>query len=287
MFCMSCGTQLPEGARFCINCGTPINEKNTSFVKPQSSIGARIVPAICTSCGATLEVNGEEKTATCPFCNSSYIVDQAINNYDVKMRGNLKVENATINVTGSNIDNLLKRAGAFEEEGELEAALDYYNRVLDIDFSNEEGKEGFDRVKDKIKNYIYFETDGNSVFKFGRLQLKKGILIFKDNKGKETVYDLKGLKNIRKTVGCLGFSYSGRLTEITYGCNRASEWVEVLGKAQIGIYPEIRRMKRGELEEYILNNFSPKSKIKAIKFYRERTGRDLGEAKAVIDELFD
>lgn len=287
MFCVNCGTQLPEGARFCINCGIAMAGNQATFIKPQGSIGTRIVPAICTSCRATLEVNGDEKLAICPFCDSSYIVDQAIHNYDVNMRGNLTVENATINVIGSKVENLLIRARTFEEEGELEAALDYYNRVLDIDFSNEEGQEGLERVKDIIKNYVYFETEANSIFKFGRLQLKKGILIFKDNKGKETIYDLNNMRNIRKTVGCLGFLYSGKITEITYGCNRASEWVEVLGKAQLGIYTEMKTMKRGELEEYVLNNFSSKSKVKAIKFYRERTGIGLAEAKAIIDELFD
>ena len=26
MFCMNCGTQLPEGAKFCFKCGTDMNQ---------------------------------------------------------------------------------------------------------------------------------------------------------------------------------------------------------------------------------------------------------------------
>ena len=34
MFCMNCGTQLPDGAKFCMNCGTKGGE-----------VGAGAVPA--------------------------------------------------------------------------------------------------------------------------------------------------------------------------------------------------------------------------------------------------
>ena len=34
MFCMNCGTQLPDGAKFCMNCGTKVGE-----------VGAGAVPA--------------------------------------------------------------------------------------------------------------------------------------------------------------------------------------------------------------------------------------------------
>ena len=32
MFCMNCGTQLPDGAKFCMNCGTKVGEVGASAV---------------------------------------------------------------------------------------------------------------------------------------------------------------------------------------------------------------------------------------------------------------
>ena len=47
-------------------------------------------------------------------------MEQAINNYNINVNGNLNVENATINVNGIDIDNLLLRARDFELDGEEE-----------------------------------------------------------------------------------------------------------------------------------------------------------------------
>ena len=32
MFCMNCGTQLPDGAKFCMNCGTKVGEVGAGAV---------------------------------------------------------------------------------------------------------------------------------------------------------------------------------------------------------------------------------------------------------------
>ena len=42
-----------------------------------------LVPAKCTSCCGTLEVDAELKAAICPHCGSAYIVQEAINQYNV------------------------------------------------------------------------------------------------------------------------------------------------------------------------------------------------------------
>lgn len=41
-----------------------------------------LVKAICTNCGAQLEVNDALDAAICPHCNTAYIVEKAINNYN-------------------------------------------------------------------------------------------------------------------------------------------------------------------------------------------------------------
>lgn len=42
-----------------------------------------LVPAKCTSCCGTLEVDAELKAAICPHCGSAYIVQEAINQYNI------------------------------------------------------------------------------------------------------------------------------------------------------------------------------------------------------------
>ena len=48
MFCMNCGTQLPDGAKFCMNCGTKVGEVGAGAVPsgkkyPSKTIAATII----------------------------------------------------------------------------------------------------------------------------------------------------------------------------------------------------------------------------------------------------
>ena len=42
------------------------------------------VKAQCTNCGGHLEVDSSKDAAICPFCNSPYIVEKAINQYQIR-----------------------------------------------------------------------------------------------------------------------------------------------------------------------------------------------------------
>lgn len=238
MFCMNCGMQLPDMAKFCLQCGTAINA-----MMPQSA-ATKLVPAKCTCCDAGLQVDPDLQTAICQYCNTEYIVDQAIQNYNIQvagnMSGNMNISNATINFAGVNAENLLIRAQEFEENEDYEAAISYYNKVLDIDLGRQEAKDGLERVKYALQNYIYFETDANKVFSMGKMQLKKGLLIYKANSGKEERYNLEDIYNIRKSMGCLVFMYGKKKLEISYGCSRVKEWIGLIEQAQKGKYPERR-----------------------------------------------
>ena len=50
-----------------------------------------LVPAKCPSCGAQLELDDNMKRAECKFCKSTIIVDEAIQKYQVELKGNVKV----------------------------------------------------------------------------------------------------------------------------------------------------------------------------------------------------
>lgn len=153
MFCMQCGTELPDGAKFCVNCGTSQGDSknNAGNGAVSAATGTKFVDAKCTNCGAKLEVDPNMKKASCSFCGAEFIVDQAISNYNISVNGNMNIGKATINVTGHDKNNLLMRAKDFEDKNKFDEAIDYYNRVLDIDFKDVDAKEGIQRINQKIK----------------------------------------------------------------------------------------------------------------------------------------
>jgi len=159
MFCAKCGTKLSDEAKFCNNCGakTSNSDNSASQVTAIGNQDSRLVPAKCTNCGGQLTVNENQKSAICPFCNSSFIVEQAINNYNVQINGNMSIGNATININGVNTANLVARANAFESQNDFDAALEYYDRVLDIDINNVDAIQGIQRIRQKQKDQ-YIQT---------------------------------------------------------------------------------------------------------------------------------
>ncbi len=76
----------------------------------------KMAPAICTQCGGTVEVNKAEETAKCPFCGASFIIEKAINNYNVKYAHVEHADNVNIDVSGA-VKDVLGFVGEQMEEG--------------------------------------------------------------------------------------------------------------------------------------------------------------------------
>ncbi len=57
----------------------------------ENDLKTRLVPAVCTQCGARLEVDPSQDAAVCPYCNTPYVVDKAIRNYNIQ---NARIEHA-------------------------------------------------------------------------------------------------------------------------------------------------------------------------------------------------
>lgn len=70
----------------------------------------KMVPAICTQCGGTVEVDKAEKEAKCPFCGTSFMIDKGISNYNVKYANIEHADNVNIDVTGA-VKEVLDFAG--------------------------------------------------------------------------------------------------------------------------------------------------------------------------------
>ncbi|MBR0149084.1 MAG: zinc ribbon domain-containing protein [Lachnospiraceae bacterium] len=134
---MKCGQELPDGAMFCFKCGTPIG----TLMGSMSNDTTKLVPAKCTGCGAPLKVNPEEKTAKCEHCGNEFIVQEAINNYNISTTGNVNISGSNITIkSGPDVESYLYRANEFFNEFNFDKANEYYEKVLDLDPMNSEAK---------------------------------------------------------------------------------------------------------------------------------------------------
>ena len=116
------------------------------------------VQAKCPNCGGFLAVDNSKDAAICQFCNTPFVVEKAINNYNINISGNVNVEKATINVEGApSVINLLIRAHSFVLSKEYDKAISYYNRVLDIDPLNSEAKECIEKITTPKRDNLILE----------------------------------------------------------------------------------------------------------------------------------
>ncbi|MBO7676309.1 MAG: hypothetical protein J6S49_02170 [Erysipelotrichaceae bacterium] len=70
----------------------------------------KLVPAICSQCGATLEVDPSQEAAVCRFCNTPFVIEKAINNYNVKYANIEHADNVNIDLSGT-VKEVLNFAG--------------------------------------------------------------------------------------------------------------------------------------------------------------------------------
>ena len=72
----------------------------------------KMVPAVCTQCGASLEVDPREEAAVCSYCGTPFIVQKAIQQYTV---AHASIEHADVHVV---------------KKGAVESVLDFADRQL-------------------------------------------------------------------------------------------------------------------------------------------------------------
>ena len=56
----------------------------------------QLVPAVCTQCGAQLEVDPTQEAAVCKYCGTPFIVQKAVNNYNIQHATIEHADNVTI-----------------------------------------------------------------------------------------------------------------------------------------------------------------------------------------------
>ena len=72
-----------------------------------------LVSAKCTDCGANLKVDNTKDAAICEFCGSAFIVEKAINNYNITNNNNINAN--VVNIYGGNSADFQIRAGVLEK----------------------------------------------------------------------------------------------------------------------------------------------------------------------------
>lgn len=138
MFCMNCGQQLPDGAKFCLSCGTRQGEVSAEPAKKADAINLdgshTFVPAMCPNCSAHMKVDSSNRIARCESCGTECLVQDAIKALNVK--GNVHVSNATINISGTNAESLLQRVEIMLADGDFSGAMAKCDTILDLDPTN-------------------------------------------------------------------------------------------------------------------------------------------------------
>jgi ribosomal protein L7/L12 len=141
-----------------------------------------IVPAKCTQCGANIDIDSTRDAGICQYCGTAFITEKAINHFN----NTYNIQNATIHVSGVDIENLLIRAVQFEKKNDREKALEYYNRVLDIDAFRVEALEGIERLSqvyfgkvalkhDEVEKFQYLIKQGDKLEAIRQIRILTGL----------------------------------------------------------------------------------------------------------------
>lgn len=246
MFCYKCGTKLPDEAIFCMKCGTKLSDTVKQQPAPSITETAKLVPAKCTSCGGSLTLDPKQETAVCPYCNTSFLVKEAINNFNIgSMNGDIHVGKATINVNSINKENLLERAKHYECSNDFDNALVYYNKVLDIDVKDSEANLGIHRAKQKMEEYIYITGKIPHLFsKDDIYEVRRTKLTIIKGNGKKDIYYFTGIRDVDLTnKGFLGFKYEDyrkKENVSLYFNERTMEIYNFIKNARQGKFPSIK-----------------------------------------------
>lgn len=119
-----------------------------------------LVNAKCTNCGANLEVDNAKDAAICPYCQTAYIVEKAINNYSIT--NNINAEQVNIFYSDSE-ENKIQRE--FEK-------IDGFIKIDDLESANSSLETlsntypGYFEVWKKYLDFLYLCVDnGYSVGK--------------------------------------------------------------------------------------------------------------------------
>ncbi|HEY2826209.1 MAG TPA: zinc ribbon domain-containing protein [Pirellulales bacterium] len=71
--CANCGTPVDEGDRFCNVCRAVQEGAHTRTQQPEAPPAQ--ISVVCKNCGAAIKVPPDQRSITCPFCDSNMVVE--------------------------------------------------------------------------------------------------------------------------------------------------------------------------------------------------------------------
>ncbi|MGP6239429.1 zinc ribbon domain-containing protein [Cuniculiplasma sp. SKW4] len=134
MFCIKCGTQLPDDAKFCSKCGTPVSGQSNSQTGTQDKndrqtiASASVTELKCPGCGAPIKPVEGETVVTCEYCGTSVSLNingwQNISKHTMLL---LKLEDTSSlrETIKKHMDHGLFGKHIFEESKEEDLSLTY------------------------------------------------------------------------------------------------------------------------------------------------------------------
>ena len=102
-----------------------------------------LVDAKCTNCAGVLKVDDSKEAAICPYCGSAYIVEKAINNFNIT--NNINVKDSIVNVyveQSFDAEGYLIKAKQAMKFAQYIEAEELFRKVLDNDPRNEIASTG-------------------------------------------------------------------------------------------------------------------------------------------------
>lgn len=158
MFCIHCGSKLPDGAKFCLNCGAAISagsvpaEKKKPEASSASKIGQQLIS--CTVCGSTNLRPVQRGIMRCEYCGSKFRVDEEnriksaeevdaqvmsvfIKAAEFELKNDTKNELETLSsaipIAPDNSLLMVKLGRAYRRLGFYSKALEYYQKAITLD----------------------------------------------------------------------------------------------------------------------------------------------------------
>src|SRR5256712_9948728 len=136
MYCLKCGSQLPDDAAFCSKCGAGTNSPVQTSQTQSNSVGASTTQILapsnaqslkCPSCGAPIAPKFGEMIITCEYCGSSITLGSA---------GWANIQKQTmLPLTIQNTDEISNRVKSMMDRGMLHRHLQESSTLKEMTLS--------------------------------------------------------------------------------------------------------------------------------------------------------
>lgn len=181
-------------------------------------------------------------------------------------------------------DECVVLAKQFELYEQFDMALKYFRKAYEMDKANKDAEMGVERSKVSLAKKIYYQTPANYALTEGKLELRRGVLLFIGNNGIEIEHWLEYIENPRIRLGRLVFDYKGQPIE-GYSCSVAKRWITTLKNVLKGKYPATDGQGLSSLEKYIHENFTASTLEEAVMYFMELSGCDSRDARIVVQRI--